>query len=254
MYVPINKADVIYKWYMSTCPPKEEVIVVIDPDNWLLQNIEPIVNEVKPGHAVAQSAWFAGSRHTVTKLWKEFCERNCNWHLDLAAVPYLVHRKDLAIIAPLWKFYSIKIKSRELSDSTLLERYNDIQLDWCAEMYGYVFAAAHAGIRHDIKDFLQIRDVDSRPSKEMIPHILMIHMGRAWFPPSYEPGLKWLHTEGKEFSYFGNQVWCKCNDTANDIIPWPIPSGTDFQSNATLTLLHDSRKMFGPLPINKYRR
>ena len=71
-----------------------QVIVVVDPDNWILKDIRPWVDKVKPGQALAQKAWFSGSREKITKLWHEFCRKNCDWHLDLAAVPYLVHRDE----------------------------------------------------------------------------------------------------------------------------------------------------------------
>ena len=48
-------------------------------------------------------------------------------------------------------------------------------------------------------------------------------------------------------------VWCKCNDTASDVIPWPLPKyeqWNDFQSRITLYYLHASRQMFGPIPKN----
>ena len=48
-------------------------------------------------------------------------------------------------------------------------------------------------------------------------------------------------------------VWCKCNDTASDVIPWPIPplsDWEDFQSRITLIYLHEGRRMFGPIAKN----
>ena len=79
----------------------------------------------------------------------------------------------------------------------------------------------------------------------------MIHMGRAWFPKK-EAALaeKWRHTEGKDFNHFGIQVWCKCNRTGHDIMPWPVPDGMDFQSYHTLRLLHEAKEWYGPIPEN----
>lgn len=253
-YGPINKADVIAKWFKSSQSPKEEVIVVIDPDNWLLQNLEPMVKKVKRGHALAQRAWYGGSTRRITRMWQTICEKNCDFPLDMSAVPYFIHRDDLAAIAPLWKHYTIILKEKEESDNEFKRLFGGLQLNWCAEMYGYVFASAHVGIRHEIRSDLQVRDIGPRPREDNKNSILMLHMGRAWLPKDYEPGKKWSHTEGKEWNHFGNQVWCKCNNTANDILPWPLPTGTDFQSNATLTLLHDSREMFGKPEVNKYRQ
>lgn len=190
----------------------------------------------------------------VTKLWKEVCEKNCDFELDLCAVPYFVHRDDLALIAPLWKYYSLKLKETAETDKALEQRYSGIQFGWGAEMFGWIFGAAHAGVRHQIEHGLQIRDVDGRVSEKREKDIPMIHMGRAWFPKDYEPGWRWHHTEGESFNRFGNQVWCKCNFTASDVIPWPLPEGTDFQSRVTLRLLHDSREYFGDIPDSKFRK
>jgi hypothetical protein len=67
------------------------------------------------------------------------------------------------------------------------------------------------------------------------------YLHRAFFPnQGYKAGEKWWMTEAKDFrswSGFGAQVWCKCNDTASDIIPWPIPDWdhwNDFQSRITI--------------------
>jgi hypothetical protein len=45
------------------------------------------------------------------------------------------------------------------ADRSLANKYRPLQFDWCVEMYGYVFAAAELGIRHEIKHRLQVRPV-----------------------------------------------------------------------------------------------
>mmetsp|Transcript_29823 Transcript_29823/g.72721 ORF Transcript_29823/g.72721 Transcript_29823/m.72721 type:complete len:515 (+) Transcript_29823:40-1584(+) len=251
-YAPINKPDVVDKWMRSPQAPKEEVIVLIDPDNWLLQPIARHVSKVSEGHALAQQAFFY-KNPLVKELYQLVCSRNCAYTPDDAAVPYFVHREDLRKIAPLWRELTIKIKEMSWRDPSLLTRFKSIQIDWCAEMYGYVFAAAELGIRHTIKGHLQLRDVDTPVPKSQESKIPMIHMGRAWFPKGDKSAERWRHTEGRNFAYRGIQVWCKCNWTASHIIPWPVPSGTDFASTQTLRILHDSVEMYGPLPQSKYR-
>jgi hypothetical protein len=51
-------------------------------------------------------------------------------------------------------------------------------------------------------------------------------------------------------------VWCKCNDTAGHVIPWPVPARDwdDFQSNITLTYLHESQALYGQVPKNERYR
>ena len=47
-YNPINKPDVIHKWFHSMdAPHPKDVIAVIDPDNWLLKDISPWTQQVR---------------------------------------------------------------------------------------------------------------------------------------------------------------------------------------------------------------
>ncbi|GAB5353434.1 hypothetical protein AAMO2058_000036000 [Amorphochlora amoebiformis] len=251
-YSPVNKPDVVAKWFESDNPPMEEVIVLIDPDNWLLRSVEKIASKVEKGHGIAEQAFFY-KNPLVKELYQLVCEKNCDYTPDDAAVPYFIHRDDLRQIAPLWRTLTIKLKQMSFDDPSLNKKFHNIQLDWCAEMYGYVFAAAELGIRHTIRGQLQLRDVDTEVSPAMEKRIPMIHMGRAWFPKGTKSAEQWRHTEGRNFAYRGIQVWCKCNWTASHIIPWPIPEGTDFASRQTLRILHNSMEHFGPLPKSKYR-
>lgn len=253
-YGPLNKPDVITKWFASPAAPKEDIVVVVDPDNWLIKSVEPWVNKVSKGHALSQAAFFMGATTLVTAMYKEFCTINCDWALAMAAVPYIMHRDDLAVVAPLWKKYTLLIKEKIEVDKAFEQRYSGVQIAWCAEMFAFIMGVAEAGVHMELVHDLQIRDVaggifDQKESS-VYP---MIHMGRAWFPNDYEPGKRWEHTEGRDFRHHGRQVWCKCNDTGSDIIPWPLPQHIDLVSEVTLTLLHDSREKYGELPINKYR-
>ena len=174
----------------------------------------------------------------------------------MVGVPYIVHKEDLAAIAPYFKLYIDVMKEREERDASFLGKYKGIQMGWGTEMFGYIFGAAHAGIKHEVVRGIQRRDVSARPAtfaEEL--GIDMIHMGRAWWPKEYPLSARFMHTEGKAWSRFGTQVWCKCNFTASDVIPWPMPhTGVDFQSYHTLYLLHHARAFFGALPSSKFRK
>ena len=170
-----------------------------------------------------------------------------------------MHREDLAQIAPYFKMYIDIMYQREAEDPAFGKKYKGLQFDWGKEMFGYIFGAAHAGIKHEVVHNIQRRDVSSRPrDKAEELGIDMIHMGRIWWPKDYSLSRKFMHTEGKAWSHFGTQVWCKCNYTASDVIPWPMPENprgrVDFQSYHTLYLLYHGREYFGPLPDSKYRK
>ena len=256
-YSPTNKADSLFKFVNSKINlPNEEIMVIIDPDNWIIRDISKWVKQVSEGHPIGEAAWFHGSK-SVTDLWKEVCLQNCDFELDLVGVPYIVHINDLTKIAPWFLRYIEIMKDKENKDPKFLNRYKHIQMGWGTEMFAYIFGAAHVGIKHKVVWGIQLRDVSPRPkNKEAELGISMIHMGRIWFPCNKENGYeKWYHTEGrKDFGHFGCQVWCKCNYTASDIIPWPIAKGTDFQSYHTLYLLYHGRQYFGELPPSKFRK
>jgi len=269
-YGPINKADVLTKWFLSPDAPKEDVIVIIDPDNYVTKDLAAVAALVKPGLAYAEKAFYYGQKTTVNKLWKKFCRKNCDNEVYRSAVPYFVHREDLKKIAPVWKEYILLMRGMfdpdGGTDPEYSKQFHGVQLDWCVEMFGYIFAAAEVGVKHDLSLKLQVRDIEGRPKGvewnglipaegEKTPY--MIHMGRAFFPKTgYDVGEKWWMTAATDFRQwrsFGSQVWCKCNDTAADILPWPMPPldiWDDFQSRISLIYLHEGREMFGPIPKN----
>ncbi len=240
-YSPINKPDVIAKWYASKDRPQEEVIVVIDPDNWLINTVEPYVDKVKKGFGVAQIAYYWGSKR-AQELWKKMCLAGCENTLDLVGVPYVLHRDDLEVIAPLWKMYTLMLKEEmenEKGDAArdFLKKLDGTGIEWAAEMWGFNFASAHAGIKIEGITTLQFRDVEDQRRDDQLKDRAMLHMGRAWFPKGSPEAAKWRHTEGKSFSNYGDQVWCKCNYTASTIMPWPYPPGTDMMSRVTLDMM-----------------
>jgi len=278
-YRPLNKADALVKWFASPSAPQEDVIVVMDADNWLTQDLSPLVEQVRPGHALGNRAFYTGRDKELMKVWHEICQQPhnitaCNQQLsvpvDLVAVPYFVHNEDLKMIVPRWKQLIKEMHDKVSADKDFENRYQrHFQIDWCVEMLAYNFAAAEAGVKHEIQD-VQRRDVDApiypfdmtAPNETRERHVksmnemYMIHMGRAWFPTEYEQGQQWAHTEGKQISRGrGTQVWCKCNFTAAAIVPWPLPSTKiDFVSNVTLTLLHEVNEKYGLIPASKYRK
>ena len=259
-YSPFNKPHIVAGWMADvTSGPKEEVIVLIDPDNWLTATLAPIAAKVRVGSAVAAPAFF-DRNPLVTELFRaHICSKSCDVVPDTVAVPYFVHREDLKRIAPLWVTLTKKVRAL-FQQPALAKKYSSLQPGWCSEMYAYIFAAAELRIKHTVVPALQIRDVDGKITvkEAQRKRVRMIHMGRAWFPAQYAhspAASRWVHTEGKSLRPpRTEQVWCKCNDSAGDERPWPLPEGIDFVSNVTLTLLHESLVKYGNPPRNKYRK
>lgn len=256
-YKPINKADVIDKWFHSKdAPHPDDTIVVIDPDNWLINDVHDWAAKATSKHGMAQVAYYGQNKH-LHDLWAELCRHNCNVKAKPTAVPYILKASDLKEVAPLWRKYSIDIKERFKNNETFKSIYGPaLGVRWAAEMFGYNFACAHLNIDHTIVHDLQIRDVDGGKRKWDILRnkMPMIHVGRAWFPAKdVDLAAPWRHkidNEPENVKATGIQVWCKCNNTAARVQPWPLPEDMDFVSYHTLRLLHESVERFGPVPHN----
>ena len=142
--------------------------------------------------------------------------------------------------------------------SSFKAKYGHMGFDWAAEMIGYNAACAHLQIKTKTVFNLQVRDIESNNAPGKWENRPTIHVGRAWFPlKDAEMAAPWRDADdGGTNQGHRIQVWCKCNTTAAEIQPWPIPStDMDFVSKHTLTLLHESREHFGPIPVNQaFRR
>ena len=260
-YGPINKPDVIEKWFASECdaPHPDDNIVVIDPDNFLMRDMKQWTDQVSRKNALGQGAYYINNPK-VKEMWKEVCDQGCDNEVDRVGVPYVVKAADLKEIAPLWRYYTFKVKELVETDKAFKERYEShLNVMWAAEMFGYNYACAHLGIRTKIMFDMQARDVDPAIPLDNPEPPAMIHMGRAWFPKEHADAAEpFRHTEGKDFLN-GNtraiQVFCKCNQTASTVLPWPIPEkGLDWQSYHTLRIMHDGIGHFGGVPENEVFR
>ena len=79
-------------------------------------------------------------------------DRHCRQNKHAAqpiAVPVLIHRDDLAFIADRWMGATEDIRN----DTESRER-----MPWVAEMWGYVIAAAEAGLVHQMEDRQSLTD------------------------------------------------------------------------------------------------
>jgi len=243
-YGPFNKPDVFSKWMSSPEAPKEDVLVILDPDSFMVRDLSPEVDLVKPGHGRAANAFYGWVAPKVREFYHNFSESigvKATDRLDMVAVPYLVHRKDMERLAPLWRDYTVKIKHSKWADEPW-----PLDVRYTAEMYAFNFAAAQLGIWFDTNENLQVRDVDFGGTTPYQKNWYTIHTGRAWFPNDYHEGRKWQTTNFmKEFTSRGYEVWCKCNATGREVIPWPLPGNMDPVSRQTLTVLHEAFETYG---------
>ena len=81
-----------------------------------------------------------------------------------------------------------------------------------------------------------------RNNLNIIPRETYIRLGVLTRPPKLSRSPRHL-----------DQVWCKCNWTAANVVPWPLPDGLDFMSYHTLRILHDSQQALPIPPHAKFR-
>jgi len=236
-YGPLNKPDVVEKWFQAS-PPQAQVVVIVDPDSWLVGDLSPFAKRVSKGHAIASD--YGSVAGHQPGLWKRICQANCDSEPQGLAVPYMLHRDDVLDFARKAKHYTLKMHE-------MMVNKEDVEgLNWMIEMAGFNFAAADMGLKFTLEN-LQRVDIQN-PGDKSVP---FLHMGRAWFPAG-KAG-HWDQTPydkgAKDFAYRGTQVWCKANETADQIVPWPVPEGTDWVSRLTLEYIHKGIEKYG-LPWN----
>jgi hypothetical protein len=146
-YKPYNKPWSITKW-LEEAKPKEDVIMIVDPDCMFVKKMEIMVEEGSP---VAQQAFynFDFSKDDVPmQVARRYC-KGCTF-LDPIAVPVIIHRRDIEKIAPRWleKTHEIRRDRDTWPSAWTNTSESNVGLAWTAEMFGYVFAASELGIRH----------------------------------------------------------------------------------------------------------
>ncbi len=144
-YAPYNKPAAIQEWLGGVCPP-EETVLVVDPDCVFLT---PVVDTVERGRPAAQLYSYLDPADDPGA---ELAARHCRHPSPQGVgVPYLIHRDDLAALAPLWLAKTEAIRgdrrSRELAG-------------WVAEMWGYAFAAAELGLVHEARELCVVQTED----------------------------------------------------------------------------------------------
>lgn len=151
---------------------------------------------------------------------QRYC-KGCDF-VDAVGVPILIHRRDLEKLAPRWLQKTREMRrDRENWPKSWTESAQSLGIEWTTEMFGYVFAAAELGIRHDIRKLHDAPPYDKRITAPIIHYYERVRLsdGRTW--NKKDAGAAWN-------------------------IPWPTPSNTDVVSNMTLYKLHSAFELLGP--------
>jgi hypothetical protein len=169
-----NKPFALDDWLRST-PSTDETILLTDPDFVFLRRVS---TTVEPGYPIAQRMLYLDVHKHSTIV-----QRHCRVPDEVQSIgfPILIHRIDLEILTPLWVAKTEAIRN----DSVVRE-----EAGWLAEMWGYVFAAAEFGIRHEAQD-MAASQMDARVD---LPFIHYCHSSESrngdwrWDKRGFEPG------------------------------------------------------------------
>jgi hypothetical protein len=146
-YPPYSKSASLVDWFESA-PPQEPIIVCLDPDMMLFGALDiDVTPEALKGRPIGQ--YYPMGTEVLRKLINlpGFCERCAPYreaNLDQFEVgtPYVVHRDDFKELAPLWKYYTEKIRQDPVARETA---------QWLVDMYSYQIAVMELGLEQQLR-------------------------------------------------------------------------------------------------------
>lgn len=134
-YLPYNKPYSIMTW-LAEAPPEEETVLLIDPDCVFLEPVE--IHAVR-GRPIAHHRESIRSKAYAEALRPYYNRPDL---LQPMCVPVLIHRDDLAALAPRWLAVTEALREDPASRA---------ELGWVAEMWAYIIAAAQIGLWHELR-------------------------------------------------------------------------------------------------------
>lgn len=175
MYTPYNRPGGVLHW-LENAKPREEWILMVDPDMLFRHPVTPGAMYIKEGWARAtRYSLLKGIRNDMAlKHIPEVEPRNDTLggppgrRADEAGAFYYLRTKDLGKVAPLWMNYTKAVRAD--SEAWYLSGQSKPQPGvpvWISEMYGWVYSAAKANVWHILDPVVQVypgRTVSASPS------------------------------------------------------------------------------------------
>ncbi len=172
-YDPYNKPAALQAWLQETCPLGDTVLL-LDPDCVF---VAPVTLTAEPGRPVAQPVGYMNPTDNA-ELVRRHCRRPAL--VQALGIPTLIHRDDLAVLAPLWLAKTEAIRNDEIARELA---------GWTAEMWGYACAAAELGLQHQLRELaaFSTEDRDDLP----LVHYCWESVGASgrwrWYKRGYRP-------------------------------------------------------------------
>ena len=147
VYAPYNKPGSVDHWLRHADPPvTADYVIVADADMVLRKPLLPLELGARPGRPVGAKFGYLRTNNYLCERHVEASKR----HLCSQCGGFVVyHRPDLERVAPLWYHYTDVMRHDPESWHDTGDAYCDGKHPpWISEMYGYMFAAANAGVEH----------------------------------------------------------------------------------------------------------
>ncbi|GMH43508.1 hypothetical protein BSKO_11430 [Bryopsis sp. KO-2023] len=161
-YSPYNKPSGVMHW-LDKVKPKEEWILIMDADTVFRRQILP--GDLDEGWlAASQYMYMIGGRNALADRHipevprrKDAYGGRIGRRGDEAGAYYMIRRKDLRALAPLWLKYTEDVRDDPAAWNLTGDAYvKEGEKAWISEMYGWVFGAAKLGLKHRLDPTVQV--------------------------------------------------------------------------------------------------
>lgn len=153
-YLPYNKPMSIMHW-LEHAKPKEEWILVVDPDMYFRHPVLPDKLQIQEGWMMAMHYnYLSGVANELADAHVPEVEKKSDSYggpvgrrADQIGCYYLIRRKDLERVAPLWYKYTEAVREDPEAWRYAGDNVVGKGKPWIAEMYGMIFGMAHIGLK-----------------------------------------------------------------------------------------------------------
>jgi hypothetical protein len=198
-YPGFNRLSALVAW-LAASPPREEVILHLDPDCVFLAPVRLMVTR---GCPVSQYVWYLDAVEHQSDLIRRHCRQPAL--VQPVGIPTVIHRDDLAQLAPHWLAKTEQLRADPEAVATW---------GWVCETWAYCLAAAELGLRHDVRS-----DLAHFPDEETVS----------------KPFIHYCYTAKARD---GSWRWDKREYRPWDIIPTP-PASTPAASRALVAAINE---------------
>jgi len=174
-YSPYNKPASIVHW-LEHAKPTADYVVILDADMVIRKAITAEAVGVERGRPISAEYGYLKGVYASSYMKVKERVRNVDKAQQVGGFS-VMHLEDLKVVAPLWLKWTEEVRQDPDSWANTGDIYNDNGKKgppWIAEMYGYVFACAEAGLDFKVSnDFMLYPGYQPKPE----PWPMVLHYG-----------------------------------------------------------------------------